>query len=173
MALMECWEKARGDAMLPTKFDFEGTMLEHPEILPDLTMLEITPNNELRYLFIGSDRVFRINKDQTRETIEGAFAPNVRAFITDWTRAIFERPHVSMWQARTLLPSGAEAGSINLSVALSNEKGTPSCLVAMTIFDEVFRREAEKGGYLIGSAGITVTPIDIGCGVPDLPHKIG
>lgn len=169
MALYECWEKARGDAMVPSKFDFEGTMLEHPEILPDLTMLEMTPTGELRYLFIGSDRVFRINQDQTRETMEGAFAPKVRKFVADWTRSSLQRPHISMWRARTLLSSGAQASSVNLSVPLSNEKGVPTCCVSMTIFDEVFLREAEKGGYLIGSIGITVTPIDIGCGVPDLP----
>lgn len=169
MALCECWEKARGAAMVPSKFDFEGTMLEHPEILPDLTMLELKPVGELRYLFIGSDRVFRINQDQTRETMEDAFAPKVRKFVADWTRAALEKPHFIMWKARTLLPSGAQASSVNLSVPLSNEKGLPTYCVSMTIFDEVFLREAEKGGYLIGSIGIDVTPIDIGCGVPDLP----
>lgn len=172
MALCECWEKARGDAMVPSKFNFEGAILDRPEVLPNLTMLEMIPTGELRYLFIGSDRVFRINQDQTRETMEGAFAPKVRKFVADWTRSVMARPHLLMWQAGTLLPSGAQGSSVNLSVPLSSEDGVPTCCVSMTIFDEVFLREAEKGGYLIGSVGIDVTPVDIGHRIPDLPRAI-
>lgn len=171
VTLSRCWEKARGNKMIPSKHDFEAVMLDYPEILPSMTMVELLAGGELQYLYIGSERVFQMNKDQTHGRVGSAFAVEAWKFTADWVQASFDQPHLAFWKSRTLLPSGAVAENNNLSVVLSDDNGRPKYTIIITVFDEAHHSEATKGGYLIGSAGMELTPIDIGCGVPDLPLR--
>lgn len=171
VTLSRCWEKARGDKMMPSKHDFEAVMLDYPEILPSMTMVELLAGGELQYLYIGSERVFQMNKDQTRRRVEGSFAAEAWKHTADWMQASFDQPHLAFWKSRTHLPSGAVAENNNLSVVLSDDSGVPRYIIIITVFDEAHDKETTRGGYLIGSAGLEMTPIDIGCGVPDLPLR--
>lgn len=171
VALCRCWEEARGDKMIPSKHDFEAVMLNYPEILPSMTMVELLADGKLQYLFIGSERVFQMNKDQTRRGVESSFAVEAWKYTSDWMQASFEQPHVAFWKSRAHLPSGAIAQNNNLSVVLSDDSGVPRYTIIITVFDEAHANETTRGGYLIGSAGMEMSPIDIGYGVPDLPLR--
>lgn len=171
VTLSRCWEKARGDKMVPSKHDFEAVMLDYPEILPSMTMIKLIAGGELQYLFIGSERVFQMNKDQTHKRVGSAFAAEAWKFTGDWVEASFDQPHLAFWKSRTHLPSGTVAENNNLSVVLSDDDGVPRYIIITTVFDEAHHSEPTKGGYFIGSAGMEMTPIDIGCGVPNLPLR--
>lgn len=172
VSLCKCWEDARGKAMLPTKQDFERVMLDYPEILPNLAMVQFVSPDEFSYSYIGSKRVQRRNKDETNHRTEDAFAPDARDFLAAWTKAGLDKPHVTFWQDQTELPSGTIAESSNLSVILSGDSGVPNCIAVMTVADEAYSRELVPGGFLVGSAGLRVTPVDIGFGIPDLPTRL-
>lgn len=170
MAFFECWERARGNKMAPSKHDFEGTILECPEILPNMSLVEPVSQNVFQYIYLGGDKVLRRARDQTHQNVLGAFAPNVGQFVTDWTRALLEEPFILKWKARTRLPSGMVARKINLSVVLTDDGGKPICIASAVVADKAFANEISPGGYLLGSDGLNVVPIDIGCGIPDLPR---
>lgn len=171
-SLYECWEQVRGDKMMPTKHDFERAMLEYPEILPKMVLAELVSNTEFHYLYVGSDRVSLRNKDQTRQNVKEAFAPKIGEFVTDWARASLKKPHIAFWKGRSILPSGKVGGAVALTVILSNDEGLPNYVATVTVTGEVYAREIERDGYHIGSAGMEIVPIDIGCGVPDLPRTV-
>lgn len=171
-SLYECWEQVRGDKMLPTKRDFERAMLEYPEILPHMVMGEFVSSNEFRALYQGSGRVFLRNMDVTHgDALEG-LAPNARQFLADWLRASYERPFITFWKSRTSLPGGAMAENANFTAILSNDDGKPTHFATVVAADKAFAIEIERGGYLTGSGGVDVVPIDIGLGVPDLPRNL-
>lgn len=172
MALCECWEKARGDRMLPAKSAFEGVMLDYPEMLPDMALLKFLSGNEARYVYFGGEAVRRRRRDQTRERLEESVAPNVRNFLADWTAATFKIPGLNFVRAKIRMASGMEAENVSLSAVLSNEDELPSCIAYVTVLDGVFSGLEEQGEYLIGSAGMVMHPIDIGYGVSDLPRTI-
>lgn len=171
--LCNCWLDARAKKMLPTKWEFEKQALNHPAILPNLALVEFKSPTEFHYRYIGSARVQRRGEDQTRQNVTQAFAPNAREFLTSWTLAGFELPHMTLWTDRTALPSGAIAESTNLSVVMTGESGLPNCLAVVTDVAEAYTQELAGGNYLIGSKGMEVVPIDIGMGIPDLPRKSG
>lgn len=172
MDLFNCWVEARGDAMLPKKKVFEKTALDHPQILPDLALVEFTSPTEFHYRYLGSERVQRRGQDQTNESVEGAFAPKARQFLSDWTRAGFEKPHITVWIDRTRLPDGTVAESTNLSVVLTGDTGLPNCIAVVTDVDKAYNDQLAGSRLLIGSAGMEAIPIDIGLGVPDLPRSL-
>lgn len=170
--LFHCWQRARGDRLIPTKRDFEGVMLEYPEMLPSLTLVEVTPSNEFQFLYVGADLVERRKQDLTHLALQEAIAEKVTKFTLEWLVAIFEKPCIVVSTTRTELPGGVGAVSINMTAVLSDESDRPRCIVNMSSYDEAFSKTENIEGYLIGSAGIAVTPIDIGLGVPDLPRTI-
>lgn len=174
LMLCECWEQARGDKMIPTKQDFMEAMLEHPEILPDMTLVEKVSSDAVRHLYLGSERVFRQNRDRTYENVLEAFAPNARQFVMAWSNAIFERPLIAFCKDRTQLPSGTMTETPSLTVVLSNDEGQPTCQATASVVDKATTgQELQRGGFLNGSGGMDVVPIDIGLGVPDLPRTVG
>lgn len=48
----------------------------------------------------------------------------------------------------------------------------PFCLTIATSVGEAYKSEFGRGGYRTGSEGVQIIPIDIGCGVPDLPLAV-
>jgi hypothetical protein len=158
--------------MLPTKAGFEAASLNYPAILPNLALVDFVSAKDFRYRYIGSDRVQRRAADHTNQNTEEAFAPRAREFVDSWTKAGFDRPHITLWRDQTHLPSGRIAESQNLSVVLVGKKGLPNCIAVVTDVDQTYKAELSKGGFQIGSIGMDVTPIDIGLGVPDLPLSL-
>lgn len=172
VALYACWESVRGDKMLPSKRDFEGEMLNSPEFLSEMAFVEQDPNGELHYRYIGSQIVTRRDSDQTGKPVTGVHEPKVEKLVLDWGFANFKMPHILFYTTRTHLPSGAIGDSFNLVVPLANHQGLSPCLAVATVVDDVFRQEFKKGGFLAGSAGVEMNPIDIGYGVPNLPRTV-
>lgn len=171
-ALYSCWERVRGDKMLPSKQDFEGEMLNFPEFLSDMTLVEPGPNGEILYRYVGSQIVTRRDTDQTGKLVRGVLESKAEKLVLDWGVANFKMPHIVFFSVRTHLPSGVTAESSNLVVPLSGQEGLPPCLAMATAVDDAYRREIEKGGFLLGSAGIAMNPINIGYGVPDIPRTV-
>lgn len=170
--LFHCWERARGNRMIPSKHDFERVMLDFPKMLPSLILVELTASSELQFLYVGNELVERRNQDLTHFNLEEAVAAKLRKFVLDWVAAIFNNPCLVLSTTRTYLPGDVAAASINLTALLSNEEGTPSCFANMSSYDANFSTGEVIDGYQIGSAGIEVIPIDIGLGVPDLPRTM-
>ena len=172
MDLAACWTACRGDKMLPTKHDFEGAILGYPDVLPQMTMLGPTPGGGLNYLFTGSDRVFRHASDHTGQSILETVAPLVQDLLAQWALAVFKRPFGVFWEQRHILTSGAPVSGFNLGLVLADENGQPVALAIAPAVDEAHSLEIERKGFLIGSEGVDVTPIDIGLGVPDLARSV-
>lgn len=171
--LAACWQSCRGDKMLPSKHDFEGAMLAHPKILPNMTMIEMTPKGEMNYIYIGSNRAARRSEEETGRKVSSTLAPAAAELTVLYAIAAFEAPFAMFWTHGNGLPSGAVATDQNLAVVLGDEKGKANAIAISSIVDPVYELEIEKGGFLIGSLGMDVIPIDIGFGVPDLPRSVG
>lgn len=169
--LATCWQACRGDKMLPTKRDFEGAILNYPAILPNMTMVELTPDGALNYIFIGSDRAARRNEEDTGQLVNQTLAPAAGELIMLYAIAAFQSPFAMFWAQGNRLPSGAVAHDHNLGVTLCDDDGKPNAIAIAAVVDTAYLEEDVRGGYLIGSEGMTVTPIDIGLGIPDLPRS--
>lgn len=118
-----CWEEARGSHMIPLKRDYEGAMLEHPEILPNLSFMEIISPVDFRYLYQGNLRVIQQCQDWTNKNFLEAFAPGAKRFVMDWTSANIARPFLALWTDRTLLQSGSTMVFTALTCALADDNG--------------------------------------------------
>lgn len=173
VATYECWAHARKDKMLPSKLDFERATLDSPEFLPNMTLVELSPDGEIQFVYVGSQIVTRRNSEQTGMVVENMFDPKAEKLIHDWALANLKVPVINCYNVRTHLPSGVIGESVNLSVVLSNGQGLPSCIAATTVVDQAYEQEVAKGGFLLGSAGLEMDPLDIGYGIPDLPRTIG
>lgn len=171
VALATCWQTCRGDKMLPGKHNFEGAMLEYPIILPNMTMIELSPDEDLSYIYIGSDRAARRNEEDTGQAVSQTLAPAAGELIMLYAISAFENPFAMFWTQGNKLPSGAVATDHNLGVVLADENGKANAIAIASVIDPVYELEIERGGYMIGSEGMAVTPIDIGLGVPDLPRR--
>lgn len=173
VALSDCWQSARGERMIPCKHDFEGAVLECPQIVPHMTVVEKVPTDGMRLCFVGSDRVYQEGKDPTFQAFEQSFAPGVRSLMTKWAEAIVALPAASFWKTSTRLASGNLAHNYSLSLVLADSAGTPHYIVSVVAMDPIVYDETEHGVHFIGSGGISIMPIDIGRGTPDLPTRFG
>jgi hypothetical protein len=171
LLLAACWTECRGTRLVPLKRDFEGAILNYPDILPNMTMVELSPEGELNYLFIGSERAARRNEEDTGQPVIETLAPAVAELIAHYALFAFDKPFAMYWEQSNKLPSGAVAHDHNLAVVLADEDGKPNAIAAL--IDPIYDDETQRGGYVIGSGGMSVTPIDIGLGVPDLPREAG
>ena len=172
LSMAKCWEECRKGKLLPLKKDFEGAILEYPEVLPDMTIVEMSPDGDLTYLYIGGDRATRRGHEDTGTAVRETLHPKAAELIFTLAIAAFERPFALHWWQRNILPSGAVAEDYNLGVGLADEDGNMVAIAIASQIDPVYLRETEKGGYLIGSGGMGATPIDLGLGVPDLPLNL-
>lgn len=173
LELAACWQTCRGDKMLPSKHDFEGAILGHPVLLPNMTIVELTPDGALNYIYIGSDRAARRDEEDTGQTVDRTLAPAAGELIMLYAISAFDNPFALFWAQGNKLPSGAVAKDHNLGVVLADENGKANAIAIASVIDPAYEQEIERGGYLIGSDGMVITPIDIGFGVPDLPRSAG
>lgn len=173
LELAACWQSCRGDKMVPSKHDFEGAILGHPVLLPNMTMIELTSDGSLNYLYIGSDRAARRNEEDTGQTVNQSLAPAAGELIMLYAISAFEKPFAMFWAQGNKLPSGAVAKDHSLGVVLADENGKANAIAIASVIDPVYEQEIERGGYMIGSEGVDVTPIDIGLGIPNLPRSAG
>lgn len=168
-AFCECWQTARKGKMLPSKKDFEGEVLAYPQVLPNMSVMEVISRDEINYIYLGSNLVFQRNKDQTKEDVSRAMAPGVKDFMRDLVMAGIGSPFLAYWTAKSHLESGLSVTNTGLSAVLSDDSEQPSFIVAVTVGDDAHRDTLGRRGYQIAQDGVTVVPIDIGCGVPTMP----
>lgn len=163
-----CWQNARGENVLPSKKDYEATILEYPDLVPNLVVVEWNGQGSLRHIMIGSKIVQRRAQDHTSMIVAGLMVPMAEAAMYVWVRSCSELRHGTYFETYTHLPSGAVGTAINLGLPLFS---TPDCvdvLCMVTQADEASQTEVEKGRFEIASAGLSFHPIDLGFGVGDI-----
>lgn len=169
----KCWQECRKGNMLPLKRDFEGAVLDYPDLVPNMTMVELGADGQLNYLFIGGDRAARRNREDTGQLVSQTLAPAAADLMAHYALVAFDKPFDMYWEQHNILPSGAVAHDRNLGVVLRDDKDKPCAIAIAASIDTVYDQEMVKGEYMLGSGGMAVTPIDIGLGVPDLPREVG
>lgn len=161
---LRAWKEARGDKSLPMRSDI--TLRRFARYIPDMAILELTGERELRYRQIGEGVRGRLQIASPGADLTEFYYPDIIDRNIAFLRKILSTPCGAITDYSNEYPGGMVRHSSSITLPIEGDKGEARLLVGVGWVRGERFRTPRHGQAVVGEYLCRGHYFDIGAGVP-------